>query len=310
LVSLRGIVYDGDPGIDDALAILMAVNSPGVGLLGITTVMGNSSVENTTRNTLRILEMVGSVEIPVAIGASSPLSGSTDLHPVFHGLDGLGNSNLPDPKITPMPVSAYEQLEEQIQKYGDELTIVACGPLTNLAILYRRTPELLLKVRQVIVMGGAIACPGNISPSAEFNIYLDPESASLLFESRIPITLVTLDTTAKTFLTRKVFRSMNIRNRYLREMIRFYIDAYRTRHGIDACLIHDAVAMAVAINPNIIVDSNPACVRVSTKGAVRGRTVAIRSGTSLNDSAGRNICLCEEVDLHLVLEILRQAVEF
>ena len=287
----------------------MAINSPRAELLGITTIMGNSSLENTTRNALRILEMVGSVEIPVAMGASLPLSGSTDFHPVFHGLDGLGDSDLPDPKIEPTPVSAYEQLEDQIQKYGGELTIVACGPLTNLAILHQRAPDLLPKVRQVIVMGGAIACPGNINPFAEFNIYLDPEAAGVLFNSRIPITLVTLDTTAKAFLTRKMFRSMNIKNRYLREMIRFYIDTYRIRHEMDACLIHDPVVMAAAIDPNIIVDSTPVSIRVVTTGAVRGRTVAIYSRTSPNNSKGGNTCLCEEIDLHLVLEILRQTVE-
>jgi len=307
---LQIIAYDGDPGIDDSLAILMALNSPDTELLGITTVAGNSSLENTTRNALRILELAGRPEIPVARGASSPIAAPINLQPLFHGLDGLGDGNLPDPKIKPSPVSAEVQLAEQIREHGGDLTIVACGPLTNLATLLLKNPDILMDVRQVVVMGGAIACPGNITPFAEFNVYFDPEAANILFNSRAPITLVTLDVTSKAYFTWGMLNSWSVRNRRLLGMLQFYFNAYRMSRGMDACLIHDAVAMAVALDPNILVNSYLAYIDVETKGPLRGRTFASPAKSSSSSSDRRWIRVCEKVDLHRVYDTLRHALEF
>ena len=187
------LIYDGDPGIDDALAILYALNSPKTILQGITTVAGNVTIDKTTKNALNLLEMAERSEIPVAKGAAKPLLRELRQAEEFHGPDGLGNTNLPEPKLKPEPIHAMDQIISSIMANKGDIALVAAGPLTNLAMAVLKEPNIRFHVRKVIIMGGAIRAPGNVTMASEFNIYTDPEAAKIVFNSGLPIILVSLD---------------------------------------------------------------------------------------------------------------------
>jgi purine nucleosidase len=172
------MILDTDPGIDDALAIFLALASPEVQLEAITTVSGNVPIEHTTRNALALLELAGRTDIPVARGCDRPLLGSAALAADVHGENGLGGVLLPEPRLLTQGQHAVELIIERVLAAPGEITLVAVGPLTNLALALRREPRLVEAVREVVIMGGALRVPGNITPCAEFNIFVDPHAAS------------------------------------------------------------------------------------------------------------------------------------
>jgi len=191
----KRILIDTDPGIDDSLAILLALASPEVQIEGITTIHGNCSVDQATINALSILELANSHGITVAKGFPIPLVQPSLLAAETHGDAGLGYAKLPEPRGRPKFQHASDFLIEKIMSNPGELTLVAIGPLTNVAFAIRKEPRIVEALKEVIVMGGTIRYPGNASPLAEYNVFVDPHAAHMVYHSGMPITLVPLDVT-------------------------------------------------------------------------------------------------------------------
>ena len=273
---MKRIIYDGDPGIDDALAILLALRSPEVKLEAITTVGGNVALELATQNALRILELVGEKGVRVAKGYEhTGHRTATD----FHGEDGLGNTGLPLPARTAEKTNAVDLMISEIRRERYGISLVTAGPLTNVAKAVEKDPDIKDYVREVIVMGGAIRVPGNATSTAEFNIYTDPEAAKTVFASGLPITLVSLDVTTQVVLRPEHLAEIEEADTELTDfigrMVRYYMKASRVFEGLDGCYLHDPLAVGFAMD-NSIAHTEMIHVKVETReGAMtRGMTVA------------------------------------
>jgi inosine/uridine nucleosidase len=272
------IVVDTDPGIDDALALFFALAAPEVQLEAVTTVSGNVSVDLTTRNALAVLELAGRGAIPVARGADRPLIRPAVYAEHVHGRNGVGDVALPEPQREPVALHAVETLIQTIQGAPGEITLVALGPLTNLALAVRREPRIAEGVREVVIMGGALRVPGNVSPAAEFNIYADPHAAQIVFHAGWPIRLVSLDVTQQTVMSREQFAALAATGhpvtRSIQAMTDFYFDEFAAPRGVDSFSMHDPLCLAAAIHPDLI-EWRRAIVDVELTGALTaGATVA------------------------------------
>src|SRR5947209_8605605 len=200
---MHRIILDTHPAIVDALALFLALASPEIQLEAITTVSGNVNVSLTTYNALTLLELAGRTDIPVARGSSQPLLRQPVYAAFVHGSNGLGAVTLPAPRIQPVAAHAVDVIIEKILAAPGEISLVPIGPLTNIALALRREPRIAQHVREVVIMGGALLVPGNTTPSAEFNIYVDPHAAHIVLHAGWPIRLVSLDTTMQAELRRE-----------------------------------------------------------------------------------------------------------
>ncbi|MGH2509486.1 MAG: nucleoside hydrolase [Ktedonobacteraceae bacterium] len=249
-------ILDTDPGIDDALALFLALASPEVHLEAITTVSGNVSVEHTTRNALALLELAGRTEIPVARGCAGPLLSVAVEAADVHGENGLGGVILPAPQKQPVPQHAIEVIIEKVMAAPGEITLVAVGPLTNLALALRREPRLAQAVREVVIMGGALRVPGNVTPNAEFNIFVDPQAAYVVLHAGWPIRLVTLDTTTRTLLKRTLIEQLasngNPVTVLMKRMVDYYCDIFGEARQLNAIEMHDPLCLAAAFRPDLL----------------------------------------------------------
>ncbi len=198
--AVQRIIIDTDPGVDDALAILLALRSPGLKVEAITPVAGNVPLDYTLPNALRLVEIAGRPDIPVAAGASHPLVRNLITAAHVHGNNGLAGVEFPAPKIKPVRESATEIIRRLARSSPGEITIVAIGPLTNVATALRADPELASMLRAIVIMGGSLS-GGNATPAAEFNLYADPEAARIVFDAGVPLTMVGLDVTRKVLFT-------------------------------------------------------------------------------------------------------------
>lgn len=271
---MQKLLMDVDTGIDDALAIAYAASIPHMELVGITTTYGMAPVDYSYRNTRKILEYAG-VDVPVFRGAEKPLQRTREYSGRIHGTDGLGNTLGPVTELASTQHAA-DYLIEQVFKHEAALTIVATGPLTNLAMAIRKAPEIAGLVGSVVIMGGAVMTPGNVTKFAEANIIIDPEAASLVFGSSLPITMVGLDVTRKTLLTaRDVERWREGRNhlgKSLAPCTQFYLDAYKELHPyLQGCALHDPLAVGVAAYPDLV-QTVPMFIKVDLEEDALGRT--------------------------------------
>lgn len=252
----KRIILDTDPGIDDALAILLALASPEVQLEAITIAGGNSPVAQCTDNALRVLELAGATHIPVAAGVTVPLVQPLLTAPETHGTTGLGYAQLPPPHTAPVTQHAVDLLIERIMAAPGEITLVAIAPLTNLALAIRHEPRLIEAVREVIIMGGALRHQGNTSPLAEFNTYVDPHAAHIVYHSGMPITLVPLDVTYQCILTQtdvdRLLRIDSPLTRFIADSTRFYMEFHDEYQSIEGCVINDPLALALTFMPDLV----------------------------------------------------------
>ena len=201
---MRSVIIDTDPGTDDALALMMALSSPDLLVEGITTVGGNATLSETTDNALRLIEHLDGKESgrPIAVGADRPMRGSFTHAYHVHGSEGLG-VRLPEPTLKPHRLNAVEFIQDRVSRSPGQLTIIAIGPLTNVAAALDNRPDVANAISGIVVMGGAVEVQGNITPHAEFNIHEDPWAANAVFASGVPVTLVGLDVTHQTFMHRR-----------------------------------------------------------------------------------------------------------
>lgn len=308
---MKKVILDVDTGIDDALAIGYAIRSKKLELLGITTCFGNVRVNDATRNTNFIIHLFNE-DIPIYAGAEGPISGKDldlDVAQRVHGVDGLGNRlrNLQQTNRMIEKKDAATFIIDSIKQYPKEITLIFVGPLTNLATVVKKAPEVMNLVKEVVIMGGAITVPGNVRAHAEANIYSDPEAARFVFQSGLPITLVGLDVTMKTLLPRKYVHEWENSNseiaQFYASITNHYINAYEEfQPGIGGCGLHDPLAVGVVIDPTLV-NTRRMSVEVDVTGDTIGRTYEVNSNNSK-----MNVCL--EVESERFLEHFLSTLHF
>ncbi|RWR35204.1 nucleoside hydrolase [Sinirhodobacter populi] len=274
---MHKVIFDTDPGVDDALALYYLHRHPQVDLLAITTVFGNAPVETTTRNAL-FLKDSWSIAAPVAMGAAHPLSGPDEAHwPThIHGRDGLGNIDAPEPAAQPDPRPAHQVIVDTIRAHPGEVTLVAVGRMTNLAQALRTAPDIAAQVKQVVVMGGAFAVPGNVTPAAEANLHGDALAADEVFAASWPVVAVGLDVTRQVEMTRAELADLARQGgpevALLRDLSQDYIAFYEALNH-RGMVVHDCCACVLVTDPDLFT-RRTARIRVLTEGIGRGATVA------------------------------------
>jgi inosine-uridine nucleoside N-ribohydrolase len=253
--KIQRIIIDTDPGVDDAIAILLALRSPELKVEAITPVSGNVPLELTLPNALRLVEIAGRTDIPVAPGASHPLTRRLVTAKYAHGNNGMGGVEFPMPSTKPSRESANEIISRIVRGSPGEITIVAVGPLTNIAMVLRSDPEIAAMIRGIAIMGGSLS-GGNVTPSAEFNLYVDPEAARIVFDSHIPLTMVGLDVTRKVLLredhVQLLEAAKNPVSQAAGRVMRATIERMRDSHNAPVVAMHDPLTVASLIDPGIL----------------------------------------------------------
>ena len=272
----RRIVVDCDPGHDDAVALLLAAGHPGLALAGITTVAGNQTLERVTRNARIVATVVGLAGVPIVAGSAAPLVRPLRIAPEYHGESGLDGPAPVAPTVELTPGRAASFLADVVLADPGRVTVVATGPLTNLALALRLAPEIAGTDERVVLMGGSYT-RGNSTPAAEFNVLVDPEAAAAVFSAGWEVTMIGLDVTHRALFTPAVAGRLaavdTAAARWMAELMTFFGTAYRTAGGMDAPPVHDAVAVACASDPSLVA-VQPAWVQVETAGALTtGMTV-------------------------------------
>ena len=285
------IVIDCDPGHDDAIAIMLALGSPEVDLRAVTTVSGNAPLHHTTANAIRVLDHVGRSDVPVAAGADRPLIQDPYTPGDVHGETGLDGPDLPPPARSPVKTHAVDVIAEIATTSDRPVTLVAIGPLTNVAIFAARHPEAAAALERVVIMGGSIGL-GNVTPAAEFNIWGDPEAARRVFTSGLDVTMVGLDVTHKALFTGEQNERMRPRGRAA-ALAAELVDFYRRSHPrIGGTPIHDAVAVAQVVQPGLLTLEH--ChVEVDCGPVSRGRTLVDLRGVTGREP---NVRVATDVD--------------
>jgi inosine-uridine nucleoside N-ribohydrolase len=248
------IVLDTDPGHDDAIALLLALASPELEVLGVTTVSGNQTLEKTTANALKILEFVQRTDVPVHVGAPRPLVREQWAAAYVHGESGLDGPDLPDPRTEPTEGHAVDFIAAQAEEH-DGVVLVPVGPLTNVGLLLAKYPGIERRIARVVLMGGAVA-EGNVTPAAEFNIWADPEAAHRVFTSGIDVTMVGLDVTHKALLLpEKVdeLRGAGSVGGLVAQLYDFYHGHHVRMYGWEGSPVHDALVVAHVIRDDFLV---------------------------------------------------------
>jgi len=305
----RRVILDVDTGVDDALAIMLAVRSPELEVLGITTVSGNVPVARCTANTLLTLEVLDTPNVPVVSGAAAPLAREAFTAAEVHGSDGLGNvtARYPTP-LRQATQGAVGFLLEMIRRFPGELTLVATGPLTNVAMAIQQDREAMRSVHGITVMGGAIRVPGNVGPTTEFNFAVDPEAAAIVLGAGLPIRLVPLDVTEQVVLSREAVeegRGIGKLQAFIRDMTAATMAFHREHEGFDGMLLHDPLAVGVVADPSLV-RAQPMAVAVERRGELTsGMAVAdLRRRSRATPTAS----VCVEVEAARFLHNFTQRV--
>ena len=283
------IILDCDPGHDDAIALLLALGSPELELLGVTTTYGNQTLEKTTANALRVLELAGRADVPVASGADEPLERELVVAAHVHGESGLDGPTLPPPSAEPVSTDAVAWIADAIGRSSSPVTLVPTGPLTNIATYLRAHGT--GGIERIVLMGGAIA-EGNMTPAAEFNIWADPEAAQIVFDAELDVAMIGLDVTHKAVTGPDVqtrLREAGSVGVFVAELVDFFSVYHRQTYGWDGAPIHDAVAVAHALRPELV-ETKLRNVQVELESELcRGRTVVdlwLRTGRPANAHVG------------------------
>ncbi len=324
---MRKVILDTDPGIDDAMAIAYALSHPDIDLLGLTTVFGNVSIEKSTRNAQYILQVLGATQVAVAAGVGVPIEQKPMPYAEFvHGEDGLGNCY--DDALVLTAGAAHTNVHtqdaadfiiDQARRYPGEITLIAVGPLSNIAVALQREPGLPELVQQLIIMGGTVTEPGNVSPVTEANFLGDPHAADAVLAAAWPATIVGLDVTHQIMLTDTHLKYLGDNAGQTGELLyttsRFYVDFYSSKGAAadapePACAMHDAAAVAYMLLPDAFeVVSGPA--RVVHDGVAVGQLVLDRKGYQygLPHWQNRSVChACMQVDSARILDNFLQTI--
>ncbi|XP_068662215.1 probable uridine nucleosidase 1 [Aristolochia californica] len=275
--KMEKVIIDTDPGIDDSMAILMAFQTPELEILGLTTVYGNVSTEDATRNALLLCEIAGRPDVPVAEGCPGPLKGGIpQVADFIHGSDGLGNIFISPPDGKRISKSASDFMVDMVSEYPGEVSILALGPLTNLAMAIKKDSSFASKVKKIVVLGGAFFSSGNVNPAAEANIYGDPEAADIVFTCGANIIIVGINITTQVKLTDEDLLDLrNSKGRHAKlicDMCQFYRDWHLKSDGLHGIFLHDPVSFVALVQPEFFTFKQGA-VRVETQGICVGHTL-------------------------------------
>lgn len=314
---MHKVIFDTDPGVDDAMALLFLHHHPEIDLLGITTVFGNATIDTTTRNAL-FLKREWKIDSPVAKGAGQtfiPHRVSHEPPTYIHGEDGLGNIGVPETIDIPLdPRPAARFIIETVRANPGEVTLVAVGRMTNLANALKEDPEIVGLVKQVVIMGGAFHVNGNVTPAAEANIHGDPEAADVVFTANWPVVIVGLDVTTKTVMTRQQLADIrdaagSSRAKLLFDLSQFYIKFYESRVP-DGMVVHDSCACAYVVAPELFTTRSGA-VRVVCGGIADGQTIQKPDGRGFGPSDWDGIVsqkICTDIDADGVLKLIHDTI--
>jgi inosine-uridine nucleoside N-ribohydrolase len=277
----RKVIIDTDPGTDDALAILLALNSPELQVEAITAVPGNVVAKQSLENALKLVSLAGRCDIPVAGGAQHPLMQKTYTATYWHGKNGLADIELPEPKCKADARFGPDLIIELVHKYPHEITLIPIGPLTNIALAVSKDPSIVGLVKDIVIMGGSLN-GGNVNGAAEANIFGDPEAAQIVFNAGWMVTMVGSDVGEKTLMTRKHLAELEAghgpENDVVTKIARFYIERSE-KNGWDGAAMYDPLAVSVVIDPTLV-KLKDMHVDVETRGEfARGETVANRMGS-------------------------------
>ncbi len=302
------IILDVDPGIDDAMAIALAIKSKGVEVLGLTTVGGNLPLEKTTDNAARILKLLKAT-CKVYPGMSQPLVRRLHTAEHIHGPTGLGYLDLEKADEYISEIHAVDFIIEEVNRRPKEVTIIAVGPLTNICLAIKKDPSIVDRVKEIVIMGGAVFTEGNVTPKAEFNIYVDPESAEHVFNCGAKITLVGLDVTLKALLLEDHLEILRKKGGELGESIAkmtdFYLERYKDHNKLKGCALHDPLAVGVALDKTLV-KTQHIYVGVETKGDLtRGVTVGDKMSRFSKEP---NVHVCVEVDADKFIDTFMETI--
>ncbi|MCD2176735.1 nucleoside hydrolase [Rhizobium sp. C1] len=313
---MHKVIFDTDPGVDDAMALLFLHHHKDIDLLGVTTVFGNARIEVTTRNAL-FLKREWKIEAPVAQGAGETFIPHRVTHepPAWiHGDDGLGNIGVPETvDIATDPRPAAQFIIDMVRKYPGEVTLVAVGRMTNLANALKQDPEIVSLVKEVVIMGGAFEVPGNVTPAAEANIHGDPEAADIVATATWPVVWIGLDVTMQTVMTRSQLKDIadaaGRRGKLLFDLSQFYIDFYE---GLvdDGMVVHDSCACAYVVAPELFT-TRSGTVRVVCCGIADGKTIQKPDGRGFGPSDWDNLPsqkIAVGIDDKAVLKLIHDAI--
>lgn len=274
------VIIDTDPGIDDALAIFYLAATPGVEIVAVGSVHGNVSAAQGASNALCVLAHAGRTDVPVAIGAARPLAQPVETAQFIHGHDGLAGYSNPPAGIQLVTESAAEQIVRLARAHPGELTVLALAPLTNLALAYLLEPDLPALLRSVVVMGGALVVPGNITPFAEANFWHDPEAADLVLGAGFELTLAALDVTEQASADSAWLATLasidDGRARFATALLKHYAEVYTALFGHETCALHDPLAAAIAVDPSMATYVDFRIAVELGRGATRGQLLADR----------------------------------
>jgi purine nucleosidase len=249
------IILDTDPGVDDAIAIFLALRSPELHVEAVTPVCGNVPLSLTLPNALRLVEIAGRTDIPVAAGAATPLVRRLVTAKYAHGNNGLGGVDFPEPKLKPVSETATELIRRIVRANPGEISIVAIGPLTNVATVLKSDPTIAPQIKSIVIMGGSLS-GGNITPAAEFNFYVDPEAARIVFDSGIPLTMVGLDVTRKVIIREEQVRALEAAQTPVSQaagkILRANLDRLNKTGNANGFAMHDPLTVAQLIDPSVV----------------------------------------------------------
>ncbi|MGX5668210.1 nucleoside hydrolase [Rhizobium daejeonense] len=314
---MHKVIFDTDPGVDDAMALLFLHHHQEIDLLGVTTVFGNATIETTTRNAL-FLKREWKIDAPVARGAGEtfiPHRVSHEPPKYIHGDDGLGNIGVPEVIDLPLdPRPAHRFIVDTIRANPGEVTLVAVGRMTNLANALKEDPEIVSLVKEVVIMGGAFDINGNVTPAAEANIHGDPEAADIVFTASWPVVIVGLDVTTKTVMTRQQLADIrdaagSSRVRLLFDLSQFYIKFYEGRVA-DGMVVHDSCACVYVVAPELFT-TRSGSVRVVCGGIADGATVQKPDTRGFGPSDWDNLPsqkVCVDIDPDAVLKVIHDTI--
>jgi inosine-uridine nucleoside N-ribohydrolase len=303
-VAATPVLIDCDPGHDDAMALLLALASPELELLGVSTVHGNQTLERTTANALRVLEFAGR-DIAVAAGADRPLIREPEVAADVHGETGLDGPDLPPPAGAPVAEHATEFLASRLRENERPVTLIPTGPLTNVALLLATHPDAAERIERIVLMGGAIA-EGNVTPAAEFNIWVDPEAAARVFASGLDVTMVGLDVTHRALMTDAHAGRLREAGRVgtmVAELWAFYHRFHRRIYNFPGAPVHDAMAVAQVIRDDLVRTEHRNVEIECASDLCRGRTVVdLWQRTSREPNAHVAVDVAADAFLDLLVE--------
>lgn len=305
------VIMDVDTGIDDAVALILAMSSPQIDLKGVTVVAGNQIIEKTLHNTLSVVDYFGNGNIPVAKGAAKPLVKELYYDAATHGESGLGTAVLPQPKIVPHRLDAVDFIRETLENSEEKITLVPVGPLTNIALLLMCYPHVKEKIDKIVMMGGG-AFEGNMNAVCEFNLFVDPEAAQVVFDSGVDIVMCGLDITMKSYTTMedilRIKATGTNAGAFCAEAFGVYYDRYVNNSRLPGCAVHDAVAITYLLHPEWI-KTERGSVKMDIDGVeTYGQTVC--DFRPDRDKTEDNALVCLDIDREKFVNLLAEACKY